>query len=300
MKKTLHKILAVTIAASLMTVSLSGCTYRITDKTVEEEVAEALAEAEAQWAVEKQQAVEQATKAALEENQKQEQDEDGDLIQAKDVPEPDKIMMNEEQLDSVSMAPTEANDEGNVESEIEEPTDDVLQIVFMGDSIFDSVRDETGIARMVGTSLGADIYNLSIGGTSCALRMDKITSLDDWNEPSFMGMVYALEGKVDRDFLDGYKAGEVMKTLDPAKTDYFIIQYGTNDFLSYIPINSSNTNGQIYFYFAPSLILGVRELQEKYPDAQIILCTPYYEQFWSADRTRYIGDAHMTNNGFGT
>lgn len=299
MKNTTHKLLAVALAVSVMTVTLSGCTYRITDKTVEEEVAEALAEAEAQWAIEKQQAVEQATQAAIEEAHKQEQAEETDLIKAEDIPVPDQSLMSDSTLDSMEIAATEADESGNVESPIENADDSVIQIVFMGDSIFDSVRDDTGIAHIVGDTLQADVYNLSIGGTTCALRMDKTTSMSNWTETNFNGMVYALEGKVDRGFLDGYKAGEIMKGLDPSKTDYFIIEYGTNDFLSYIPIGALDINQQYYFYFSSAYKLGLKELKENYPDAQIILCTPYYEQFWAADGS-YIGDAHMTNNGFGT
>ncbi len=299
MKKTLHKILAVTIAASLMSMSLSGCTYRITDKTVEEEVSEALTEAQAQWELEKLKEIEDAKQQAVEDALKQSEEEETDVIKAEDVPVPDSSVMSDAALDSMTIEATTADESGNVESPLEEADDSALQIVFMGDSIFDSVRDETGIARQVGVNLQADIYNLSIGGTSCALRMDKVTSMSNWNEPNFTGMVYAMENKVDRGFLDGYKAGEIMKSLDPSKTDYFVIQYGTNDFLSYIPIGALDINQQYYFYFSSAYKLGIKELKEHYPDAQIILCTPYYEQFWAADGS-YIGDAHMTNNGFGT
>ena len=298
MKKTLYKILAVTIAASLMSMSLSGCTYRITDKTVEEEVSEALTEAQAQWELEKLKEIEDAKQQAVEDALKK-TEEETDVIKAEDVPVPDSSVMSDAALDSMTIEATTADESGNVESPLEEADDSALQIVFMGDSIFDSVRDETGIARQVGENLQADIYNLSIGGTSCALRMDKVTSMSNWNEPNFTGMVYAMENKVDRSFLDGYKAGEIMKSLDPSKTDYFVIQYGTNDFLSYIPIGALDINQQYYFYFSSAYKLGIKELKEHYPDAQIILCTPYYEQFWAADGS-YIGDAHMTNNGFGT
>ena len=43
--------------------------------------------------------------------------------------------------------------------------------------------------------------------------------------------------------------------------------------------------------------MGIKELRENYPYARIIFCTPYYMQFWSADRTRFIGDSHTVNNG---
>ncbi|MCR5595862.1 MAG: SGNH/GDSL hydrolase family protein [Lachnospiraceae bacterium] len=295
-KRKMKRVLTILLAAVIVMASLAGCKYRITDKSVEEEVEEAIAAYEAEKEAEEAKKIEEEVAAKLsEEESKAEGTEET-------VAEPDAILMNEEELDTITLEGTEADNEGNVETAVEpeEVDDGTLQIVFMGDSIFDSVRDETGIARNVGTALGAHIYNLSIGGTSCALRMDKNTDLDTWNEPCFIGMVYAMEGKVDRDFLKGYKAGEIMETLDPSKTDYFILDYGTNDFLSYIPINAQDVHGMYYNYFVTAYLMGLKELQENYPDAKIIVCTPYYEQFWSADRTRYIGDAHVTNNGFGT
>lgn len=220
-----------------------------------------------------------------------------------DIEEPDVAKMTDSELNSVKMEQSTADHTGNVESTVApEKFDDgePLQIVLFGDSIFDSVRDETGIARIVGESLEADVYNLSIGGTTAGLRTDKSTDKATWNEPNFLGVLYTMQGEITNGLLDGYKSGEVMSTLDPSKTDYFIIEYGTNDFLWYIPLGAADYKGQYYFYYRTSLDLGIELLQRNYPDAKIILCTPYYEEFWSADRTRYIGDAHMTNNGFGT
>ena len=219
-----------------------------------------------------------------------------------DVIDPDESLMTESTLDAdmVEMVTSEADDQGNEETAAEKTEPDTLQIVFLGDSIFDAVRDETGIAHIVGESLEADIYNLSIGGTSAALRKDKSTSKDSWTEPSLMGVLYTMQGELKSDVMDGYKAGEVIKELNPKKTDYFIIEYGTNDFLSYIPIGAEDVQQQYYFYFSTTLEMAIDLLKANYPNAQIILCTPYYEQFWSADRTRYIGDVHTVNNGFGT
>lgn len=229
-------------------------------------------------------------------------DEESVPVEAANVETPDESIMTEGHLDSdtVEMVASEADDKGNVETTVVEQVPDTLQIVFMGDSIFDSVRDETGIAYMVGEALDADIYNLSIGGTTAALTHVKSTSLDKWTEPSLMGVIYTMEGKLANDVMDGYKAGEIIKTLDPSKTDYFVIEYGTNDFFSYIPMGAPDIQGQYYYYFSSTLEMAVNNLRENYPNAKILFCTPYYEQFWSADRTRFIGDVHSVNNGYGT
>ena len=287
-KKIIAVIMTVTLAATVLT----GCKYRITDQSVEDEVAEALATAEAEWSAKYE--AEHVARLAAEELVAQNAAEEDVEIEA-----PDESVMTESALnEEVTIEATAADDTGN--TELAAPEVDPFQIVFMGDSIFDSVRDETGIAYMVGNTLGADVYNLSIGGTCAGVTREKSTAFETWTEPNFTGIVYAMEGKVARSIVDGYKSGEVMAGLNPSKTDYFIIQYGTNDFLSYIPIGAADIAGQYYFYYSTALLTGIRELKANYPNAKIIVCTPYYEQFWSADRSRFIGDVHSVNNGFGT
>lgn len=219
-----------------------------------------------------------------------------------DVVDPDPALMTDAGLDNdvAEMITSEADDQGNVETVVEKQEPDTLQIVFMGDSIFDSVRDETGIAHIVAEALEADVYNLAIGGTSAALRRDKPTDFENWTEPSLMGVIYTMEKKLTNNVLEGYKSGEIMETLDPKKTDYFVIEYGTNDFLNYIPTGAEDIQQQYYFYYSTTLEMAVTNLRENYPKAQILFCTPYYVEFWSADHTRFIGDVHSVNNGFGT
>ena len=313
-RKMKKKILCAALALT-MVCSLSACAFRWGD--VEDEVNEALTEEDEQGnesgsvtgrvqesIPEPEANTSNMTKTELEVAAALEDPELDEMINAEmnpdEVEAPDESVMTDTALDTVSMEASGADESGNTETSIKTVKKDTLQIVFMGDSIFDSVRDETGIAYIVGDTLHADIYNLSIGGTTAGLTRNKSTDLATWNEPSFNGVLYAMEGRVDRGILAGYKAGEVMATLDPTKTDYFVIEYGTNDFLSYIPTGAVDTTGQYYFYYSTALTVGIRELQRSYPDAQIILCTPYYEQFWSADRTRYIGDVHTVNNGYGT
>ncbi len=285
------------LMAIIMAFALAGCAMNFGDSSIEEEVTDALVGEES-----KDGDKEVADSSTATDTEPDDEIEPEPALEYVYVEDPDESLMTEDSLDSdmVEMIVSEADEEGNVETPIEEPEPDSLQIVFIGDSIFDSVRDETGIAHMVGEALEADVYNLSIGGTSAAIRRDKPTDKEHWTEPSLMGVIYTMQGQLANDVMDGYKAGEVIKELNPAKTDYFIIEYGTNDFNSYVPMGAPDVNGQYYFYFATTLEMAVDELRSSYPNAQILFCTPYYEQFWSADRTRFIGDVHSVNNGYGT
>ena len=272
MKKNKTKLIGILLATAMLLSACSG----ITGKSVEEEVAENLTE----------NVEEESTSEAETEEEVQAEEEAAD---------------EDHTLEVVQTEVTPTDGHGNEESTHNIEDDDTeLQVVFIGDSIFDAVRDETGIARIVGENLPADVYNIAVGGTSAGLRMDKSTDLSTWSEPTLMGIVYAMTGQVDRSILNNYRAGEVMAECDFTKTDYFIIEYGTNDFLHYIPLGAEDYKEQYYFYFRTTYDMAVRELKKYYPDAKIILCTPYYEEFWSADRTRYIGDCHTVNNGYGT
>lgn len=285
MKKRIMKRIA--IATAIMSaLMISACGLK--ESSLEQQVADAL----------------QANADAQAEEEKF--DEPESALEYVDIETPDESAMTEPELENeiVEMVISEADNEGNVEStltpEESAASDEIAQIVFMGDSIFDSERSETGIAYLVGKGLNADVYNLAIGGTTYALRMDKSTDFATWNEPNFLGVLYTMTGDINNGLLDHYKSGEVMKTLVPENTDLFIIEYGSNDFLSYIPMGSANINGQYYRYMSTSIEIGIRDIKEKYPKAKILICTPYYEEYWSADKTRYIGDCHTVNNGFGT
>ena len=291
-KNLLNKIFCIS-ALIVMTISLSACSKPGENvKSIEDEVREALGMEE-----------EEVVEAPEEEEIPGEPESALEYVDS-DTPEidkPDESVMTDTALDTVEMAVTEADDQGNTEStKTEVVEDDTLQIVFIGDSIFDAVRDDTGIAYRVGSTLDADVYNLAIGGTTAGLRTDKSTDKATWNEPNLMGICYSMVGEAPEELLSGYKAGEIIKTCDFSKTDYFILDYGTNDFLWYIPLGTDDYQGRYYYYFRTAYDMGIDFLHQHYPNAKIILCTPYYEEFWSADRTRFIGDVHSVNNGFGT
>ena len=107
-----------------------------------------------------------------------------------------------------------------------------MQIVILGDSIMDGDRSESGAADIIGEQLNAKIYNMSMGGTTAALMPNEQYNFATWDSRCLMGVVNAIVGNINADIFEGYAAGEVLKTCDFEKTDYFIIEYGVNDFLT--------------------------------------------------------------------
>ena len=176
--------------------------------------------------------------------------------------------------------------------------DDRLQIVILGDSIFDSYRTPSGTASLVAADLGADVYNLAVGGSTAAPKVGDSTDPKTWTEANFAGMANLLAGDTSASILDGHAAADVYGTFDPSKTDYFIVEYGINDFLSSIPKDPDMVSGDTAIYsYRGALETGINCLMNHFPNAKVILMTPGYTQFWN--NGNMIGDCNTIDRGYG-
>ena len=176
--------------------------------------------------------------------------------------------------------------------------EDKLQLVFLGDSIFDMARDGTGIPYLTSKALNARCYNLAIGGTCAALHKDDVTSYDDWDSSSVLGVAKAIAGDVSPDCINGYHAREVFDRCDFSKTDYFIIECGTNDFLSQYPISRDQGGTYDWYTYYGAVESMINDLQGAYPGAEIIFCTPHYEQIHFKEKG-VAGDVNTLDLGKG-
>lgn len=186
------------------------------------------------------------------------------------------------------------------EEDQKEPMGKGLQLVFLGDSIFDTHRDGTGIPYLTSVACEADVYNLAIGGTCAALEAEESADKDEWTSTSLLGVVNAITGQIPTDVFEGKTAKEILDNpnVDFSQTDYFIIEYGMNDFLRATPIDSES--GELFNLktYAGALRYAAANLGGYAPDATIIICSPNYAQFYDGDRM--VGEGHMLNNGYGT
>ena len=174
-----------------------------------------------------------------------------------------------------------------------------LQLVFLGDSILDNNRDETGIPYRTAIQCEADFYNLAIGGTCAAVARDEQIGWEDWTSTSLVGVANAIARNIPSDIFAGKAAKEILDNpnVDFSKTDYFIVEYGMNDFFSAIPLSGESNEGDLKSY-AGALRYSVITLKSVAPDATIILCAPNYARFFDGDWM--IGDGNSINNGYGT
>lgn len=177
-----------------------------------------------------------------------------------------------------------------------------MQIVFMGDSLFDHVREYDGIAALISDACNARVYNMSMGGTTAALLPGEESGFDTWDSRCLVGVVNAILGNIDSSIFDNYQAGSILRDCDFSKTDYFVIEYGVNDFMSKIPPSHYLENGDtrnedgIYTY-AGALDCAITLLHNAFPDAKFLVIAPHYCQFFDADK--FLGDGYTFDNGYG-
>ncbi len=178
-----------------------------------------------------------------------------------------------------------------------------MQIVILGDSIMDGDRTASGAADIIGEQLDAKIYNMSMGGTTAALLPNDQYNFATWESRSLLGVVHGILGNINTDIFDGYAAGEVLKTCDFDKTDYFIIEYGVNDFLTKQIPNSRYLEGgdtlavdEAHTYTG-ALEDAISRLKGRFPDAGILVIAPHYCQVFSG--TTFIGDGYSLDYGYG-
>lgn len=184
------------------------------------------------------------------------------------------------------------------EEDQSKPQGHELQIVFLGDSIFDNNRDGTGVPYLTAKQCDADFYNLAIGGTSASIEEDEVSAWEEWTSTGLCGVVNGMLKRISLDIFDGTRTGELLKDpdIDYTQTDYFVVEYGTNDFFR--GVRQSDNDGYNLKTYGGALRYAVGNLKDLAPDATIILCSPMYAQFYHDGYL--IGDGNVTNNGNGT
>ena len=185
------------------------------------------------------------------------------------------------------------------EPDLDDQNDDgSLTIVFFGDSQFENGgENKTDIPHLVHDYIHARILNLGSGGTCAALTRNDSDDLEHWDNLSFYGMTLMLQGKASREVLEGKHQLTVMEAINPTEVDYYVISYGVNDFLNGIRPHIGGQESIPHNYYG-ALNMGIHNLKSISPQAQFIVCTPTYTQFFN-QAGAYIGDSHIHDYGIG-
>ena len=169
-----------------------------------------------------------------------------------------------------------------------------VQIAVFGDSIWDLVRDETGIEAMSEKYLFglAEIYNCSIMGSAAAKTEGDLAL----NRPGLTDMSEALVRKTYQNIDKSLSSYQAFSNMIPEDLDYIILAYGLNDYFSAVPISNEDPYDKNTYQGA--LRYSIRLLQQTYPDTEIIVVTPTYCQLYSYGKV--VADSFDQNYGGGT
>ena len=177
----------------------------------------------------------------------------------------------------------------------------LYQVVVLGDSQFANFLGTEGLGYLISQKLHANVYNLALGGKCAAAEQADVgKDMSQWETTCGVNLMKAIVGEQSESCLDGWDYQKnVFDSCDFSKTDLFILEYGVNDYLSKKPMYNSDDPGSPYTYFGAleSMILDIRNY---FPDAQIVVCTPTYAQFWQGGTGAFLGDSNIVNNGYGT
>ena len=288
MRKNLSKLTAITMAFALM---LTGCSLGAKEKD------ESGTEATEQANIEESQ--EDASVTSSENNSASANEASSDqIIVVEDLAEPE--------IDE-SQAEVDTTPDTTAEEEAKYDIDKELVMVFFGDSQFANGRnDGSDIPNLVRTRVpNSTVYNLGIGGSTASLESSTSDYQDyaNWTSSCFLGMTYALEGRVDRNKVLANEPDVLynMNHVNPDEVDYYFIEYGANDFFNKVQLDqySGNTDINVLYTYYGALKAGIEVLKSISPNATIVLITPFYGIYKAPDGT-YLGDSYITSNGIAT
>ncbi len=200
-----------------------------------------------------------------------------------------------------------AEPEENTQEENSEDSEfEHIDIVFFGDSqIANGRNDGSDIPTLLTTRVpNCSVYNLAIGGTTASVeKSTNDVSPENMHSTSFLGMTYCLAGMSDRNATLGDNNRTVLETMNrvnPDDVDYYVIEYGANDFFNEVPLDTqSYDQAEKAHAYYNAMRLGIDVLQSISPDARIFIMSPFYGVYVNDDGS-YIGDSYIVSNGIGT
>lgn len=151
---------------------------------------------------------------------------------------------------------------------IEYPNASDYDIVFFGDSIIGSYTDSMSIPEVVAALTGANVYNCGYGGKSAALGefdncpVSMIVNALVTGDLSELPKDHEIYDRVSSFYHREKKSDKLM----------FVVNYGINDYFRGYPVESEDDYD--ITSFSGAVRTAVKQLQEAFPEATIMLNTP--------------------------
>lgn len=154
-------------------------------------------------------------------------------------------------------------------------------IVFFGDSVLEYYSGSFSIPGVVNGLTGAETYNCGVGGIPATEDPNAKLS---FNRMATRFLEQNTEGlDEDSNYLKGLT--EYMQTGHEGKKYCFVVMFGLNDYFGGHAVENPEDQYDIGTY-AGALRIGIRALQDAYPEAEILLLTPTYTALFSGGTER--------------
>ena len=145
-------------------------------------------------------------------------------------------------------------------------------LIFLGDSVIGNYTDSTSIPGIVAAFTNAKVFNCGLGGFSAAQNPKFTFTLPEI--ASALTEQNCSRIPEDTQLYQGLSSWLALPGL-PEEKNCFILYYGLNDYFNGYPV-SSETDPHDPSTYCGALRTAVSILRSRFPDAQIILCTPNY------------------------
>lgn len=167
------------------------------------------------------------------------------------------------------------------------------EIVFLGDSIFGLIRDETSSPALLQAMTGKTVYNAALGGTSAARSSDRKM---DCPKDSFTlaGLAKAIQAgdfgvqhsaTIRENNTECYpEVVNGLEAVDFSGVETVVIMQGINDYHAGIPIENPEDPYDEYTFLG-ALRSSVEALRKANPGLRVIILTPTYTWYIAAGQT---------------
>lgn len=182
-----------------------------------------------------------------------------------------------------------------------------VEILVLGDSIWDLERGETGIAALLEKELeNVTVWNLALTGSRAAgsasyqagksLAEGERTYDEGTDNTCLYAMAEYIAGKRQPDIPADTEAAAVWQDVDFDNIDYIVLAYGLNDYFGAVKRKNPDDCYDISTY-GGSLCSSIELLRERCPDAELVILSPTYGQTYSYGQVIYESDYHDYGGG---
>lgn len=184
-----------------------------------------------------------------------------------------------------------------------------IEMLVLGDSIWDLERGETGIAALLEQELGnAAVYNCAIKGSRAsgsslyqqnkAFQEAERADMGEDDAICLYAMAEYIAGRRRMELPTETEAARLLGQIDFDGIDYILLAYGLNDYFGAVQRKNPDDCYDISTY-GGALCSSIELLRESCQDAEFVILSPTYCQGYSYGQVIHESDSYDYGGGTG-